>query len=267
MTAARYERVLIVMAMRYEAQPLIEALGRHWRPVNVDEELEPPLPMRVWTFAPPQGGEVAIVVTGKDPVHGVDSVATAPAALATHAGIRRLEPDLVLTVGTAGALPDRATIGQVFHVGGFRFHDRRIAGISDDFERYGVYPQDAAPLPVPADGSPVEVAVVSTGNALNPVAEDFQAMEDHGAILKEMEGAAVAWVAGLHGVACAGVKSVTNVYTHDGIAELSRGPALEAVPAESEADEADQFQRNFDHAVGALADYVPRLLEVLLARQ
>ena len=40
-----------------------------------------------------------------------------------------------------------ATIGQVFHVGGFRFHDRRIAGISDGFDRYGVYARDAAPLP------------------------------------------------------------------------------------------------------------------------
>jgi nucleoside phosphorylase len=263
-TAARYERVLIVMAMRQEAQPLIDALGRCWQPEAVAAELEPPLPLLQWSFRRPRGGHAAIVVTGEDPVFGVDSVATQPAALATHAGIRRLRPDLVLTVGTAGALPGRATIGQVFHVGGFRFHDRRIAGISDGFDRYGVYARDAAPLPA-AGGAPVRTAVVSTGNALNPVAEDFRIMADHGAILKEMEGAAVAWVAGLHGVPCAGVKSVTNVYTREGIAGLSRGGPPATATAKSEEDEAGQFQRNFDRAVGALADYVPRLLEALLA--
>jgi nucleoside phosphorylase len=265
MSAARYERILIVMAMRYEAQPLIGALGRRWPPAAVAEELEPPLPLRHWSFAGPQGGEVAVVVTGEDPVFGVDSVATQPAALATHAGIQRLRPDLILSVGTAGALPGRATIGQVFHVGGFRFHDRRIAGISDGFERYGVYARDAVPLPTLVDGAPVETAVVSTGNALNPVAEDFRIMAEHGAILKEMEGAAVAWVAGLHGVPCAGVKSVTNVYTEEGIAGLSGDAASAPGGSATQADEADQFQRHFDRAVGALADHVPRLLEVLLA--
>ena len=266
MNADRYQRVLIVMAMRGEALPLIDALGRSWQSVSADEAFEPPLPLRLWTFRHAEGGEVGIVVTGEDPLHGVDSVATAPAALATHAGIGRLEPDLVLTVGTAGALPGQATVGQVFHVGGFRFHDRRIVGVTDDFERYGVYPQDAAALPVPADGTPVETAIVSTGNALNPVAEDFRSMAAHGAILKEMEGAAIAWVAALHGVPCAGVKSVTNVYTEAGIAGLARGEPPAADPPEPDGDEAAQFQRNFERAVGALADYVPRLLEALVSR-
>ena len=265
MSAAAHRRILVVMAMAAEAQPLIDALTVRWGQPPVENDLEPPLPMRSHHFRRPAGGEVLLAVNGLDPVFGVDSVATQPAALATHAGIRRLSPDLVLTVGTAGALPGRATIGQVFHVGGFRFHDRRIAGMSDGFERYGVYARDAVTLPAPPGWVPVQTAVVSTGNALKPVAEDFRIMADHGAILKEMEGAAVAWVAGLHGVAFTGVKSVTNVYTQEDIAGLEGGDSTATTPSASKEDEADQFQRNFDRAVGALADYVPRLLESLMS--
>ena len=219
MSAAVHRRILVVMAMAAEAQPLIDALTVRWGQPPVEDDLEPPLPMRSHHFRRPAGGEVLLAVNGPDPVFGVDSVATQPAALATHAGIRRLCPDLVLTVGTAGALPGRATIGEVFHVGGFRFHDRRIAGISDGFERYGIYALDAASLPV-AGGAPVRNAVVSTGNALNTVAEDFRVMQAHLAIMNEIEGAADAWVAGLHGVPCAGCLLYTSPRPRDELADL-----------------------------------------------
>jgi nucleoside phosphorylase len=264
MSAERCRRVLIVMAMDAEARPLIESLAAVWG-APVTSDIEPPLPVKGHRLRRPGGGEVMVVVNGPDPLFGVDSVATQPAALATHAGIRHLDPDLVLTVGTAGALPGTARIGQLFHVGGFRFHDRRIEGVGDGFARYGVYAIDAAPLPDLADGQAV-TALVSTGNALNPVADDFRIMREHGAILKEMEGAAVAWVAGLHGVPCAGVKSVTNVYSQADIDRLSGAGPRSGPSSEDEAgaDEGAQFQRNFELAVSAFADYVPRLLERLL---
>ena len=43
--------------------------------------------------------------TGKCPVHGVDSVATIPAAVISYLAIGALKPDLTITAGTAGGLP------------------------------------------------------------------------------------------------------------------------------------------------------------------
>lgn len=266
MQAGSYERILILMAMGDEAQPLLNVLGDRWRQSPAAEDLDPPLPMRCWRFQRPAGGEVVVTINGPDPVFGVDSVATQPAALAAHSGIRRTAPDLVLTVGTAGAVPGVARIGDVYHVAGFRFHDRRIEGVTDAFARYGVYSLDATPLPSSVAGEPAATAIVSTGNALNPVAEDFRNMQREGAVLKEMEGAAVAWVAGLHGVPCAGVKSVTNVYSQEDIDRLSCGEPSPEDAAREDAgeDEGAQFQKNFELATEALADHMAPLLEALL---
>ncbi len=258
-TAAGYRRILIVMAMDAEARPIVAALGERWRQQPAAEPVEPPLPMRGWRFVLPGRGEVFLTVNGEDPRHGVDSVGTQPAALATHAGIRRFGPDLVLTVGTAGALPGATRVGEVFHATGFRFHDRRIAGVGEGFERYGVYALPAVPLAGVPGAPPAGEAVISSGNALNPVAEDFRIMRQHGAVLKEMEGAAVAWAAALHGVPCGGVKAVTNVYTAAEVAGNTRDD-----PASPDGDgEAAQFRRNFDAAVTALARHLPPLLEAL----
>jgi uridine phosphorylase len=255
-SADGYRRILVVMAMAAEARPIVTALGERWGQRPPATPVEPPMPMRGWRFAGP-GGEVLVTINGEDPRHGVDSVGTQPAAIATHAGIRGFAPDLVLTVGTAGALPGTADVGEVFHAAGFRFHDRRIAGIGTDFERYGVYALPALALGSVAAAPAARPAVVSSGNALNPVVEDFRIMREHGAILKEMEGAAVAWVAGLHGLPCGGVKAITNVYT---AAEVAGRPRVDTV---DEDGEAAQFRRNFDAAVTALARHLPPLLEAL----
>jgi nucleoside phosphorylase len=257
MDVCEARRILVVMAMAGEARPLLEALAGRWGTPAAATELEPPLPMRCWRFPRPGGGEVVVAINGEDPLFGVDSVGTQPAVLATHAGVRRFRPGLVLTVGTAGALPGAAGVGEVCYAKGFRFHDRRIHGVGEGFERYGVYPLPAAPLPDPAGFAPARRVLVSSGNALNPVPDDFRIMRAEGATLKEMEGAAVAWAAGLHGVPCGGVKSVTNVYGEEEVAGR-----VERVAGGD--DEAAQFRRNFEDAVGALARHVPALLDALL---
>ena len=252
-----YERVLVVMAMRPEAEPVLQSLARHWNiELPGETALDGRLPMRRWHFERPGGGAVDVVINGADPVHGVESVATQPATLTADAGIRVTDPDLVLTVGTAGALPEKARIGQVFHVSQYLFHDRRIFGLSPEYENYGVYPIETTALPARVGGADVPAAIISTGNSLNPVAEDFRIMQDYGAAMKEMEGAAVGWVAGLHGKAFSGVKAVTNVYTRSAMAALGSGRSLQ--------EEATDFQANFEAATTALAGHMPVLLDELL---
>jgi nucleoside phosphorylase len=65
-----------------------------------------------------------------------------------------------------------------------------------------------------------------------------------GAHVKDMEAAAIAWVASLLDIPFLGVKSITDLV--DG-----------AHPT------ADQFTQNLCHAVGRLAGVMPRLLDAL----
>lgn len=64
---------------------------------------------------------------GKCLVHAVDQVGTVPAALTAYLAIQAFQPDLVLSMGTAGGFAARgAAIGDVFVGASVINHDRRI---------------------------------------------------------------------------------------------------------------------------------------------
>ncbi len=66
-------------------------------------------------------------VIGKDGEHGVDNVGTVPAALSTYLACQRFQPDLIISVGTAGGFKAQgAAIGDVFLGTTTVNHDRRI---------------------------------------------------------------------------------------------------------------------------------------------
>ena len=65
--------------------------------------------------------------TGKCRVHGVDNVGTVPAALTAYLSIQQLQPDLVISIGTAGGFKAQGgCIGDVYVSTGFANHDRHI---------------------------------------------------------------------------------------------------------------------------------------------
>ena len=67
------------------------------------------------------------VYAGKDAEHGVDNVGTVPAALSTFLACQRFQPDLIVSVGTAGGFKSQgAAIGDVFVGTSTVNHDRRI---------------------------------------------------------------------------------------------------------------------------------------------
>ena len=67
------------------------------------------------------------VCAGKDPEHSVDNVGTVPAALTTFLACQRFQPDLIISVGTAGGFKAQgAAIGAVFVGTTTVNHDRRI---------------------------------------------------------------------------------------------------------------------------------------------
>ena len=59
--------------------------------------------------------EVALVLPGSDPVHGVNRVGTVPAATTALAALTKFAPDLLLNAGTAGGFAYQGgAIGDVY---------------------------------------------------------------------------------------------------------------------------------------------------------
>ncbi|WP_300668495.1 hypothetical protein [Desulfoluna sp.] len=198
--------IAVIMAMSEEAEPFIRAHGLQ----RADSVFDRQLPMDVF-LGKVHGLDVSLVVCGKDPRFGVDSVGTQPATLSTYLAIERFKPDLLINAGTAGGFQAKgAEIGDVYVGSGcIRFHDRRIP--LPGFEAYGVgsYPmpefhQFAATLGL-------KRGIVSTGNSLDMAPEDLAMIQDNEGEVKEMEAAAIAWVADLYQVPLVALKSITDL--------------------------------------------------------
>jgi nucleoside phosphorylase len=221
--------------MHAEAAPVVARLG-----LDSAKTLHPRLPALVHSgeFS---GTVVDLVVNGVDARFGVDAIGTVPAALTAWTGALEQRSTLIISAGTAGGFARHgANIGDIYlSEGPLVFHDRRIplAG----FEAYGrgsLSCMEAGPL---ARALGLKLGRFTTGDSLDLCDADAAAIESSGAAVKDMEAAAVAWVAHLLGVPFLGVKAITD---------LVDGPHPTA----------DQFVLNLDRAVAELADALPRIL-------
>jgi len=195
--------IVIQMAMRAEAAPVIERLG-----------LDPCQGLGLGFDA--YEGEVetehvALALAGVDERFGVDRIGTQPATLLAHLAIERWQPRLVLNAGTAGAFATHgASVGDVYlSRPPVVFHDRRIA--IPGFDAYGVGSYACADPTTLARELGLETGVVTTGNALDLLETDLEMMRASGARVKEMEAAAIAWVCGLHDVDLIALKAITDL--------------------------------------------------------
>lgn len=195
------------MAMEAEARPIIEALGA------VETDGAPPLPARFFV-AHVRDREVVVAINGRDPRHDVDSIGTEAAALTTLEVSRRFSPDVLISAGTAGGWQSKdARIGDVYvSRGEFVHHDRRIAIPGLDAYGVGSYPSvDTAAL---AEALGLKQGVVTTSNSLDENDDDRGMIAINGGDVKEMEAAAVAYVAELAGVPMLAVKAITDLVDH-----------------------------------------------------
>ena len=199
-------RIGIIKAMRAEAEPLIERLRLKPAATPWDERLPP----RLWTGSA-HGVGIDLVWLGRDDRHAVDLIGTSAATLATTLMLTHRSVDLVVSAGTAGGFLSRGgAIGTVyFSRCPIRFHDRRVP--IDGFREaaIGAYPC------IDADGLAAElgyeVGVVTTGDSLDAPPLDLEAMDGFGTHAKEMEAAAVAWIAMRFGVPMLAVKAITDL--------------------------------------------------------
>lgn len=233
---SRAKKILIQFAMEAEASPLVSALGFG----GFEEWIGPHLPGKA-VRGSLDGREIMILHTGKDARFGVDNVGPHPAAVTAYAAIVMNEPDVVISAGTAGGFNRHgAEIGDVYiSTGALRFHDRRIP--IDGFREYGIgaYPcWDASSI---AAELGLKMGIVSSGASLDATAEDLKQLEVGQAVVKDMEAAAMGWVAWQCRKPMVAVKAITDL-------------------VEAPASTAEQFAQNFDAAVTNLATMLNKLV-------
>lgn len=132
-----------------------------------------------------------------------------------------------------------ANIGDVFVSSAKVHHDRRIP--IPGFDAYGIGRLDSCNTPAMAAALGLKTGIVSSGNSLDYTDKCLEAMAASGAAVKEMEAAAVGWVADMHGLPCFCVKAITDIV--DG-----------GRPSHEE------FLENLAAAATALQDMLPRVL-------
>lgn len=227
--------VTILCAMRAEAEPIIGGLGL----VPAEGGWNPAWPVRCWRHP---SAPVTLVINGTDTRTGVDLIGTTPATLATMAVVEHLRPRTILVAGAAGGHSERTAIGRVHLVDRAFHHDRRIP--LPGFEAYGIGPEPLHHSATLAAAFGVDLAIISTGNALDTLPAELAFFERHGVTLKDMETASIAWTAGHRGTRVVALRAVTDFFDH---------PTPE-----------HQFLANFDAAVTNLGDCVARGLPAVL---
>ncbi|KAG6779609.1 hypothetical protein POTOM_016002 [Populus tomentosa] len=202
--------ILIVIAMQTEAMPVVNKF-------QLKEDLDPVFPKGVpWIryHGIYKDLHINLVWPGKDLTLGVDSVGTISASLVTYAAIQALQPDLIINAGTAGGFKVKgACISDVFLVSDVAFHDRRIP--IPVFDLYGVGSRQSFSTPNLLKELNLKAGKLSTGDSLDMSPQDEASIVANEATVKDMEGAAVAYVADLLKVPAIFIKAVTDIVDGD----------------------------------------------------
>lgn len=159
------------------------------------------------------GTTVSILTAGKDSGGQVDNVGTVPAAVAVYAAAHALRPSLIVNAGTAGGFKAKgAAIGDVFVITTAANHDRRIP--LPGFDKYGVGQLSLRSGSI-ATALGLKDGALSTGNSLDMTEKDREFILANDAHVKDMEGAAVAWVGQTLGIPVVALKAVTDIVDGD----------------------------------------------------
>ncbi len=229
--------ICYIVAMRAEATPFIEEYG-----LQLKQGFFEPLPCLLYEGSI-AGLRLCVVLNGA--VHNSDLVGCEAASVATAKAIEMLRPDLVINSGTCGGFESKgASIAKVYIGNGVMFHDRRVPGddawSTQSLGNYDVW-EGSRQL---AESLGLPQAKVTTGSSLDMQPCDLEMIQKYGGELKDMEGAAVAFVCSLYNVPVMFVKSVTDLCDHS-------------------ADTFETFSKNLAAASEALRRINKRVIETL----
>ncbi|KAF3434667.1 hypothetical protein FNV43_RR21752 [Rhamnella rubrinervis] len=198
--------ILLIVAMQTEALPLVNKF-------QLSEDLDSVFPSGVpWVryHGMYKDLQINLIWPGKDSALGVDNVGTISLSLLTYASIQALQPGLIINAGTAGGFKAKgACIGDVFLASDVAFHDRRIP--IPVFDLYGVGLRQSYPTPNLLKELNLKTGKLSTGDSLDMSPHDEASITANDATVKDMEGAAVAYVAELLKVPTIFIKAVTDI--------------------------------------------------------
>jgi len=239
MTDTPIKHVALLFAMEDEALPLIRRLE-----LADKGFLAEPMPMR-WYDGAVGPLRVDVVVMGSDRRFGIDCIGTQPSAVAAQIALDKLDPDLLINAGTCGGFIARGgEIGKVYLTGGpFFFHDRRIP--LAPFEKYADGGWQLCDVNHWANELGLEQGAVSSGNSLDMNADDAARIARVNTVAKDMEAAAIAWVADQYEKPLCAVKAVTDL-------------------VDGEHPTHEEFERHLHTASDALSEAVERLLRLLV---
>jgi nucleoside phosphorylase len=227
----------LIMAMKDEAAPIIKALD--FKPIEQN------WPYSFQVYQSNKGkNSLTLFLAGTDHQYQVESVGSPSCALLAHLALTQFPIEFLINAGTAGGLESQGTqIGDVFlcHDKTY-FHDRIIP-----LPGYIEYGEGHYPLwnsDHMAKDLGLRQNIVSTGNCLNLYPEQKEIMQKFNVGVKEMEAAAIAYVAGHFKVPLLPDKSITDLIDH---------------PVET----ADQFLSNLHQATTQLEKQLARVLDWL----
>lgn len=233
--------ILVVIAMEAEARPLIDNLKLKKLP-----PLDSTAPCELFS-GEYKGCVIHVVTNGKDLRFGVDNVGTTPAALTTYLAIKKIDPDIIINAGTAGGFQAKGgRIGDIYISLYCMHHDRRVP--IPKFLEYGKGDHKSVAVPNLIQAMQCKTGVVSTSNSLDHTDKDDEMMLENDASVKDMEAAAVAWVAEITNKPMFAIKVVTDIVDGDRPTE-------------------EEFFENLSAAATSLQEAVPRAIEFIIGRR
>jgi 5'-methylthioadenosine/S-adenosylhomocysteine nucleosidase len=212
-------KVLLVVALEEEATPIINKLH-----LKEDESSFPDLPMRAY-FGKYRSIEISLILNGADPRYKVPNIGTQAASLTTYLGISSFNPDLVISIGTAGGVAERgARIGDIYASENIYFVDRRMP-VSGYYE-YGRGEYKSFITHGKLTNNRAKKGIICSGDSFDQNKSDKEVSQDIGCVARDMEAAGVAWVCGLQHIPMVAIKGITDIIgQNNGHAEFLRNRA------------------------------------------
>jgi len=203
-------KVLLVVAMNTEAQPIIDILGLKALPRAFSG-----LPMK--GYKGKQGNvEIMLVMNGTDSVHHVQNIGTQAATLSTYLGIAKFHPDLIMSVGTAGGVVENGShLTEIYFSKKVYFFNRRIP--MDGYKEYGLGGYKSVDFTSIGERLGLKPGIMCSGDSFDEEDVDFRMFLKEQCTAVDMEAAAVAWVSSLTKTPMVAIKGITNFVRGEGI--------------------------------------------------
>lgn len=237
------EKILLLVAMKKEAQPIIAQMQM----TAVPHALDPHLPAEVYQVTT-TAGEITLVVSGLSPQHNVDRIGSQGLNIVAWEAIKVFEPQLVINAGTGGGFNRHgAQPGDVYiSTESIKYHDRLFFP-DMYFLDYGIGSYPCLSAPLLAKVLDLKSGVISTGSSMLASEPEEKQMQVNNAAVKEMEAAGIAEIAQLRQVPFIAIKIITDLVDTDECPQ-------------------NQFTNNFDKLIHHLADKVTKACAFILGK-